>query len=173
MLVSGYSGLGVHQLLQVQRLFPGLYKNYLFLSVGVIDSATMKGVEEVELTRRRTEDALKSYTALAQRLGFAADYRMSIGTEAVAESEKLCRQVGREFPRALFFMGKLVFEKEAWYQRFLHNETAYQLQRRLHLDGLNAIVLTVRLLEHRAAAADGTSLAQRRSAGTAESGATR
>lgn len=146
MLVSGYSGLGVHQLLHVQRLFPGQFKNYIFVSVGVVDSATMKGSEEVEQTRRRTEDSLKKYVLLARRLGFAADYRMSIGTEAVAESEKVCKEVQAEFPRAIFFMGKLIFQRERWFYRFLHNETAYQLQRRLHFAGLNAIVLSVRLL---------------------------
>jgi hypothetical protein len=72
---------------------------------------------------------------------------MSIGTEAVAEAEQLCLSVGKEFPRALFFAGKLVFEQERWYQRLLHNETAYQLQRRLQFAGLNAMVLPVRVLE--------------------------
>jgi len=42
-----------------------------------------------------------------------------------------------------------VFEKEGWYNRFLHNETAYQLQHRFHFAGLNAIVLPVRLMERR------------------------
>jgi hypothetical protein len=74
------------------------------------------------------------------------DLGLGIGTEAVAESEKLCKEIQKEFPRAIFFMGKLIFQKEAWYYRFLHNETAYQLQRRLHFAGLNAIVLPVRLL---------------------------
>ena len=76
---------------------------------------------------------------------------MSIGTEAVAEAEKLCMEVAREYPRALFFAGKLVFEKERWYQRLLHNETAYQLQRRLQFAGLNAMVLPVRVMEDAAA----------------------
>jgi amino acid transporter len=147
MLVGAYSGLGVHQLLQVQKLFPGLFKSYVFISVGVVDSVTMKGIDEVDRTRQRTEDALKQYVALAGRLGFAAEYRMSMATEAVAESVNLCQEVGKQFPRAVFFMGKLVFEKEGWYNRFLHNETAYQLQHRLHFAGLNAIVLPVRLLE--------------------------
>lgn len=147
MLVGAYSGLGVHQLLQVQKLFPGLFKSYVFISVGVVDSVTMKGIDEVDRTRQRTEDALKQYVMLAGRLGFAAEYRMSMATEAVAESVKLCQEVGKQFPRAVFFMGKLVFEKEGWYNRFLHNETAYQLQQRLHFAGLNAIVLPVRLME--------------------------
>ena len=153
LLVGSYSGLGIHQLLTIQRLFPGHYKNFVFLSVGVIDSATMKGVEEVEAVRHQTEQSLRRYVDLAQRLGLAADYRMAIGTEAVAEAEQLCLTVGTEFPRALFFAGKLVFEQERWYQRLLHNETAYQLQRRLQFAGLNAMVLPVRVMEPVVAAA--------------------
>ncbi len=153
LLVGAYSGLGIHQLLTIQRLFPGHYKNFVFLSVGVIDSATMKGVEEVEAVRAQTEQNLKRYVDLARRLGLAADYRMAIGTEAVAEAERLCVEVSREFPRAIFFAGKLVFEQERWYQRLLHNETAYQLQRRLQFAGLNAMVLPVRVMEATAAAA--------------------
>jgi hypothetical protein len=41
----------------------------------------------------------------------------------------------------------VIFEKERWYQRFLHNETANQLQRRLQFAGLNAMVLPVRVLQ--------------------------
>jgi amino acid transporter len=146
LLVGGYSGLGIHQLLTIQRLFPGTYRNVLFESVGVIDSATMKGVREVDELKRHTEDGLRRYVDLAGRLGLNAEYRMSIGTEAVAEAERLSLEVGKEFPRAVFFAGKLIFEKERWYQRFLHNETAYQLQRRLQFAGLNAMVLPVRVL---------------------------
>ncbi len=153
LLVGGYGGLGIHALLSVQRLFPNHYKNYLFVSVGVIDSATMKGVEEVDHVRDHTRESLERYTDLARRLGLAADYRMAIGTEAVAEAEKLCLAVAKEFPRALFFAGKLVFEQERWYQRLLHNETAYQLQRRLQFAGLNAMVLPVRVLAEEAGAA--------------------
>ncbi len=151
LLVGGYGGLGLHQILAIHRLFPGTYKNLMFLSVGVIDAATMKGVAEVEELRRKTEDGLRRYVDVARRIGFRADYRMSIGTEAVAEAERLCVEVSRDFPRALFFAGKLVFQKERWFQRLLHNETAYQLQRRLQFAGLNAMVLPVRVLEAAAA----------------------
>ncbi|HTP52394.1 MAG TPA: APC family permease [Anaeromyxobacteraceae bacterium] len=145
LMVGSYSGLGIHQILTLQRIYPGHYKNLIFLSVGVIDSASMKGVEEVEVVRRRTEEGLKRYVDLAQRLGYAADYRMAIGTEAVADGVALCREVVKEFPRAVFYAGKLVFERERWFQGLLHNETAYQLQRRLQFAGLNAMVLPVRV----------------------------
>ena len=147
LLVGSYAGLGVHCLLTVQRLFPGYYKNFIFISVGVIDSATFKDSDEVREVKERTVHSLKRYVALARGLGLAADMRFALGTEAVEVATRVCREVGREFPRAMFFAGKLIFQSEQWYQRVLHNETAYSLQRRLQFLGLNAMVLPVRMLE--------------------------
>ncbi|MCE5229267.1 APC family permease [bacterium] len=143
-MVGGYSGFGVHQMLSIQRLFPGHFKQYLFISVAVIDAATSKGIDEVEQARIRAEDALKKYVDLAHRLGFAADYRLDIGTDPVEKGLELCHDVHRQYPRALFFMGNLIFPSDTIFTRLLHNEMAYQLQRRLHFGGLNAIVLPVR-----------------------------
>jgi amino acid transporter len=151
LLVGGYGGLGVHAILTIRRIFGSHFKNFVFVSVGVIDSATMKGVEEVDRVRLRTETALQAYVELAHRLGLAADYRLDVGTEAVATAERVCAAAARDYPRAVFFAGKLVFEKEQLFQRLLHNETAYQLQRRLQFAGLNAMVLPVRVMEERAA----------------------
>jgi K+ transporter len=145
MMVGSYAGLGVHALLTVQRLFPGHFRNVIFVSVGVIDAATMKGVEEVDRVRLQTEGALQRYVDLARRLGLAADYRVSVATEAVAEVERLAMEISREFPRSVFFAGKLIFKEERFYQRLLHNETAYSLQRRLQFAGMNAMVLPVRV----------------------------
>jgi hypothetical protein len=150
LLVGGYGGLGVHALLTIQRTFPGFFRNFIFVSVGVVDSAAMKGVEEVDRVRLRTQTALDRYVELAHRLKLAADYRMDVGTETVATAEALCAAIAQEFPRAVFFAGKLVFERERFFQRLLHNETAYQLQRRLQFRGLNAMVLPVRVLSEAA-----------------------
>jgi hypothetical protein len=71
---------------------------------------------------------------------------MSMGTEAVEEGEHLAIKTAEEFPRSVFFLGNLVFQKERWFHRILHNQTAYRLQRRLQFAGLNAMVLPVRVL---------------------------
>jgi hypothetical protein len=147
LLVGSYSGLGVHSLLSVLRLFPNLYKNVVFISVAVVDSATFKNVQEVDEVARRTQEALDEYVALAQRLGLGSMSKMAVGTEVVPEAERLCREVAREFPRSLFFAGKLIFQREGLLQRLLHNESAVQLQRQLQFAGLNAMVLPVRVLE--------------------------
>ena len=146
MMVGGYGGLGIHSLLAVQRLFPNHYKNFIFVSVGVIDSATFKGVEAVEDVRRRTETALKRYVALANLWGLAADYRFAISTEVMEAAEELCLELGKEYPQSIVFGGKLVFEQERWFQRLLHNDTVFELQRRLQFAGINTMILPVRVL---------------------------
>ena len=129
------------------KLFPRYFANVVFMSVGVVDSATFQGVEEVDRVREQTEEALRKYVDLARGMGIPADYRMSMGTEAISECEQLATQVAHDYPRAIFFAGKLIFERERWWDRLLHNETAYQIQRRLQFAGLAMVILPVRVLE--------------------------
>ena len=71
---------------------------------------------------------------------------MSIGTDAVAEAEKICLNVAHEFSEVTFFSGKIIFQKERWYQRLLHNETALSIQKRLQWAGLTMVVLPARVI---------------------------
>jgi amino acid transporter len=147
MLVNGFTGMGIHTVLSVQNLFPRQFRSYLFLSAGVIDSENFKGAAEIEALKKQTEDDLKKYVEFAQRLGFHADYRYDVGTEAVEELVALCEGVQKERPRSIFFLGQLVFENDRFWYRFLHNETAFAIQRRLQFAGLQAVVLPIRVLE--------------------------
>jgi hypothetical protein len=149
MLVNGFSGLGVHTLLSVQNLFPHQYRNYLFVEVGVVDSAHFKGVDEIEELKTKTAEDLEKYVAFARRLGFRAGSRMSIGTEAVEQVLGLCEEISREYPRAIFYLGQLVFENDRFFYRLLHNETAFAIQRRLQFAGLQAIVMPIRVRQAR------------------------
>jgi amino acid transporter len=145
LFVSGYGGLGVHAMLSIQRLFPNYYKNVVFLSVGVVDSGHFKGKGEVEALVASTEAGLRRYVDFARKLGVAAEYRYLIGTDVIQEAEQLSHEVHREFPKGVFFLGKLVFANEKFYYRFLHNDTAFAIQRRLQFSGLPTIILPIRM----------------------------
>ncbi|TAN38678.1 MAG: APC family permease [Verrucomicrobia bacterium] len=145
LLVGGYGGLGIHSLLTIFRQFPGFYKQVVFVSVAVIDSGHFKGLEELENLKAETRQALDKYVTLARGFGLAATCRMSLGAEPLAEIESLCTEIGRQFPKATFFAGKLIFRRDTWYQRVLHNETATAIQRRLQWEGLPTVVLPVRV----------------------------
>jgi amino acid transporter len=146
-LVGGYSGLGVHTLLNAVRFVPNHFKNMLFISVGVVDSGNFKGVEELESLRKYVEGSLEKYVDLARRLGFPATSYMAIGTDVVDELEQICRVVHRDFPKSVVFAGQLVFQRETWYGALLHNQTAYSLQRRLQWDGVPMVILPTRVRE--------------------------
>lgn len=146
--VQRFSGFGLHQILSIQRLMPGYIKNFIFISVGVVDSGNFKGSEEMGRLESETRDQLEKYVRWSRQNGLNAEYRMSVGTEAVETLEKLCLDISKEFPRSIVFTGKLIFREEKWYQRLLHNETASALQHRLQFDGLQTIVLPIRVLDN-------------------------
>jgi amino acid transporter len=146
-LVNSYSGLGIHTVLNIFRAFPNHFQGLVFLSVGVVDSGEFKGEDSIAALTQRTSDMLDQYLLLAAGLGIPADYRMAIGTEAVESCEALCLSTAQEFPRSTFFAGKLIFERERWYQKLLHNETALAVQKRLQWAGKTMVTLPVRLRE--------------------------
>ncbi|HEV8195478.1 MAG TPA: hypothetical protein VGP87_02460, partial [Gemmatimonadales bacterium] len=145
LLVGSYGGVGIHTLLNTFRSFPGYFKNLVVLSVGVLDSGDFKGPRAVEDVRRRTEDMLARYVALSESLGVPATSRMALGTDVVAEAGKLCVQVGAEFPNTTFFAGRLMFQREGWWHRLLHNDTAFAIQKQLQWAGKTMVTLPIRV----------------------------
>jgi hypothetical protein len=88
---------------------------------------------------------LERYVALARRLGLPATARVAVGTEVVAEAERLCLEVSQEWPGIAFFTGKLVFQRERWWHGLLHNQTASAIQRRLEWAGKTMVTLPIRV----------------------------
>jgi hypothetical protein len=81
----------------------------------------------------------------ANCLGWYAEYRYVLGIDLMAELEDLCKSVTREFPRSVFFAGKLIFQKENFMSRLLHNHTPHTLQQRLQFEGVEMMVLPIRV----------------------------
>lgn len=147
LLVGQFGGLGIHSLLTIFRQFPNYFNQIVFVSVAVIDSGSFKGSVEVQRLEKETQESLDKYVRFARGHGISASSAMAVGMEAVEEAEKICTSLSAKYPRATFFAGKLVFQKEKWYQRLLHNETAMAIQRRLQWVGIPTVILPVRVRE--------------------------
>ncbi len=143
-LVNGYNGFGVHTLMSVIRNFPRLYRNFIFVSAAVVDSGAFKGSQEIDALKASVEKSLQLYVDLAHDLGLAAEYRYDTGIEAVETVSQLCRAAAGEFPKCTVFTSKLIFPKESLFQRLLHNETPFVIQRRLQWQGITTVVLPIR-----------------------------
>jgi hypothetical protein len=144
-LVPSFGGIGIHTVLNIFRAFPNHFKNLVFISVGVIDSGGFKGGDSVEALEAQTVSTLKRYCSLATTLEMPSTYKLGIGTDAVAEAESVCRRVMAEFPVVTFIGGKVIFAREKWFQRFLHNETALAIQKRLYWMGATMVVLPAKV----------------------------
>ena len=143
-LVNGYHGFGMNTFFSITKNFPGVYENFIFVSIAVVDSGTFKGSAEVQALAESTKKGLLKYVDLARHMGFAADYRIDIGTDVVDMAVPLCKNIAKEFPNSTFFTGQIVFRHENPFQKILHNETAFAIQRRLQYSGITTVILPVR-----------------------------
>src|SRR5207302_10259936 len=122
-------------------------QNGVVTTVGVIASWLFNSHEDIENLRKAKEEDLASFVEFAKCLGRYAEYRYSLGIDLMDELEELCTAVAKEFPKPIFFSGKLVFEKENAFSRFLHNHTPATLQQKLQFAGLDMMILPVRVFE--------------------------
>jgi len=144
-LVGGYGGFGIHTFLNIIKAFRGLYKNYIFVSVALIDQGLFKGDEKLDDLKKSVESSLQKYVKLANGFGLHADYRMGVGTDIVETATEICEDLSREYRNSIVFSGKLAFRVEKFYHRLLHNETAHSIQRRLQWKGINNVIMPIRV----------------------------
>ena len=147
LFVRNFGGLGIHSFLNIHRIFPGYFKNFVFISIGVVDWQSFKGAEEVKNLEGHITDELKKYVRMANDFGFYAEAIQSVDIDTLEVVEERCEEIQRKYNKAIFFVGKLVFEEENLLTRFLHNQTAYSIQRILQFKGIPSIILPIRVIK--------------------------
>lgn len=145
LLVNGYNGLGMHTLLNIQRMFSGVYRNWIFVHVGVVDAGNFKGVEELEALQHHVRDQADKYVQFMRRHGAYAEARTSVGTDVVSQTMALAPDILTTYPQSTFFGGQLVFPEDSFFTRFLHNNIVFALQRKFYNQGIPFVILPVRV----------------------------
>lgn len=138
--VSGFSGLGTRSILTIMKEFPNTFKNFVFVTIGVINSEFFKEAK-IEDLKTQTENSLKEYLKIARRFGLSSSYEYRLGTDVVRESSELCFEISKKYPNATFFAGEIIFERPGLFSRLLHNQTAYAIQRAISTFGLTMVIL--------------------------------
>ncbi len=144
-IVGSSRGGGLHALLWVQRMFPGHFSNFVFVNARTVDSHAYGGVGALEKMREEASETLEFFVDFCQSHGMASSSYISFGTDAVDEITTLCEGISRDFPNSIFFTSKLIFATDNWFTRLLHNQAALAVQRRLHLEGLQMVILPMKV----------------------------
>jgi len=145
LVVNGFNGMGLHTLFGIIRLFGGAFKNFIFLEVGVVDAGNFKGVHEVENLESNVKTDVKRYVDFMQKNGYYAEGMSVVGVDVVEEVNQAAAEILNRFPNAVFFGGQLIFPKDSFMLRFLHNYTVFALQKRLYRQGIPFVILPIRV----------------------------
>jgi amino acid transporter len=144
-LVGRSLGTGMHTLLSAIKLFPADFKNFLFVSVGEIDAESFHGEAMLPELTREMEEQLGHYVRYCQRRGFAAGQLHDFGTDTVQRLLDLADKIIAKYPNSVFFASNLIFASDNVFTRMLHNQTAYAVQRNLHLRGITVVILPMKI----------------------------
>jgi amino acid transporter len=144
-LVNGYSAIGLYSLFYLLNTFHNTYKNFVFISVGVVDSGSFNSHEQLEILKLQIENDLQKYVKLIKELGCHAEYRYGIGTDVSEEVLKLVPEVLEKYPNSTFVGGQLIIRGMYRLSRVLHNFTIFSIQRRLYKHGLTTIIIPISL----------------------------
>ena len=144
-IVGSSRGGGLHALLWVQRMFPGHFKNFIFVNARTVDTHAYGGEGAVEQMRAEASATLKFFVDFCHSHGMASAAYLGFGTDVVDEVTKLCEDIAQEYPNAIFFTSKLIFEHDNWFTRLLHNQAALAIQRRLHFESLQMVILPMKV----------------------------
>ena len=145
LLVNGFNGMGLHTLFNVFRLFGDSFKNFVFVQIGVIDAGNFKGIAELDKLQAQAKSEIDRYVKFVEQHGYHAEGMFAIGTDIVEEASKLAPRITEKYPQSVFFGGQIVFPKETFLTRLLHNYTVFSMQRKFYHEGIPVVILPIRV----------------------------
>jgi amino acid transporter len=144
-LVSKVFASGLTSFEYVQEKFPNTFSNFIFVSVGEIDTERLIDDEKWKKNRKDIKTMLKRYVDLCHGKGLPSDYYHAYGTDILAQLATLTDKIIKDYPHSIFFTSKLFSCNETIFTRILHNPVSYLLQRRLNANGKVLVIIPITL----------------------------
>lgn len=144
-LVGRSRGAAMHTFLTIRRLFGTHYKNFIFLSLGVVDAKTVVGREHIEKLKKQHTDMLDYLTNFCYSKNIPAMSMLQLGVDPTEELSEVALKLAKLYPSNAFFASQLVFSSSEWVQKINHNKTALAMQRKIYSLGLNMMILPVKV----------------------------
>lgn len=141
--VSTFNGLGIYTFLKAKEEFRE-FQNFIFLEIGIVDSANFRGSAELENLEERIRTDLKKYKNLSEHYGYYTETRYSTGTDVADEVKELAKSIHAKFPNVVFFVGQFLLPRATAFQRLLHNQTQFAIHNRLSHKGFIMVMIPIR-----------------------------
>ena len=144
-LVKGFGGTGLHTFLKINERFNGMYDNFIFIRVGVVNAKVYKGSDELDHFKRRVKEDGHKYERISNQFGFYGKSIWTIGTDPVEEVYRIVKRLNPILPNSTFFGGQLVFSKTFYLSQMLHNHTIFGIQKRFFKFGIPIVIFPIKI----------------------------
>ena len=132
---------GMYCLQWILKNFPGNFKNFVFVGVGQVDIKSFSGKRALKRMTKEVNERLDYFVMYCQQKKLVATRFSEFGSDVVQSLVSLSAKTGEKFPNHLFFACQMSFKKDSWFKRFLHNGMTYILERKLHTQGSEILLL--------------------------------
>jgi hypothetical protein len=95
--------------------------------------------------RRKTKQIINKYKNYCNAYGKFSKAYIGYDTDTIEKLTQLTDRVVKDYENVIFFGTKFIFEQENSWQQVLFNHTPYIMQRKLHMKGLNMIILPIKI----------------------------
>jgi amino acid transporter len=144
-IVDQTFGSGMNCLLEIKKIFPGIFQNFIFVTVGEVDSNTFREERKWREMRNKTKKLLWKYKNYCNANGRFAKAYVGYGTDVVEKLTQLTDRVSKDYSNVVFFGTKFIFDNENILTQLLFNHVSYIMQRRLHGRGANMVILPMKV----------------------------
>ena len=144
-LVKGFGGTGLHTFLRVNESFKGIYQNFIFVRVGIVNSKIYRGSDELDHFKESVKEDGRKYVNIANQFGFYGKSIWTIGTDPVDEVYKMVKKLMPLLPNPTFFGGQMVFSRTFVLSQLLHNHTIFSIQKRFFKFGIPIVIFPIKV----------------------------
>ncbi|MBS0655858.1 MAG: hypothetical protein JSR46_08785, partial [Verrucomicrobia bacterium] len=132
LFASNLKNLTLNSVEETIKLFGNSIDHFVLMQVGLIDAGNFKGQRELEKLQEHTYMEVDKIASLIRKEGYSVECLVSTGLDIGDEVARLAQEVHARHPSCIFVGGQLVFPHETIISRWLHNQTLYIIQRRIH-----------------------------------------
>jgi len=142
-MVKDFTGIGLKTVFAIFKQFGPVFKNFVFVQVGLIDAQALRGSADVDKVKKKVQNEVGRYVNLLRRHGYHAEGLSLFGIDTVEEVAAAAHKLKETYPNSTFFGGQIVFPKGSLMPKLLHNYTLFAVQERLHKEGIPLFILPI------------------------------
>lgn len=144
-MIGKHAGVAMHTLIWSLCTFPNYFKNVVFVSIGEIDVERFGVQEKLSELEKNIDTNIDYFTEYAKQQGLAVKSVVEYSTNPVEKLEEIVETQLADIHQPIFFASSFVWGKDTWYAQYLHNETAFAFQKRLHKNNLQMIIVPMKV----------------------------